>query len=405
MKIVLAPAGSHGDIRPVSLYGKRLREAGHDVVGFAPPESRPWFEHLGIPFTSNGLNIRELTLHYSRHIVDRPLSSVPVFLSLLRRELKVQFERLLAFCRGADCIIGAGLQAAGSSVAEYYGVPYRLVIGVPQIIASPDHPPVFWPCPGSPRAVNYLLWRIDRVAGRLAFGGAVSAYRSSAGLPRRHVYTCVMRRTLLTCYPAFWRSSTTADIDLVQCPFWHDSESGEPAAEPRAFVESGNPPVYFGFGSMPGRNAKATERAIAETVDKTGIRAVVCRGWAGLRETLEHPRIRVIEHADHGRLFPLCAAVVHHGGAGTTSAAARAGVPQVIVPHLLDQYYWGRKVRELGIGPRPVPRSRLSAATLTRAVRNVLEDSGIRQRAVELGARLRMRDGLREAVERFGEWF
>jgi vancomycin aglycone glucosyltransferase len=243
--------------------------------------------------------------------------------------LRAQFAGLPDATAGADLIVGAGLQMAAPSVAERHGVPYRYVAYAPLVFPSADYPPFMLPLPELPRWVNRLLWAL-----------AVSGYELGPALP--------------------------------------------PKLE--AFLANGPPPVYLGFGSMTDTDPAATTRVLVEAVERAGCRALVSEGWAGLGWTPLPEGVLSIGSVSHARLFPRTAAVVHHGGAGTTATAARAGVPQIVVPHVFDQIYWGRRVAALGLGPPAIPRTQLTAERLADAIREALENEVIRERASQLGA-------------------
>jgi UDP:flavonoid glycosyltransferase YjiC (YdhE family) len=181
--------------------------------------------------------------------------------------------------------------------------------------------------------------------------------------------------------------------------FLDEGQDWQPPASLQAFLEAGEPPVYVGFGSMAGRNPEAFTRMVVEAVSRTRRRTVLQSGWAGMgsKDLPEH--IHLLESAPHRWLFPCMGTVVHHGGAGTTAESLRAGVPTVIVPHIADQPYWGARVAALGVGPRPIPRPRLTAQRLAEAIRQAAEDEAMRQRAAELGAKIRAEDGIQAAVE------
>ena len=168
-----------------------------------------------------------------------------------------------------------------------------------------------------------------------------------------------------------------------------------------AFLDEGPPPVCIGFGSMTNRDPTELARTVARALDLTGQRAVVLTGWGGLPPG-ELPReIFAIDSVPHDWLFPRVAAVVHHGGAGTTAAGLRAGVPTIIVPFFADQFFWGKRVFDLGVGPRPIPRKRLDADTLATAIWAATTDPDMHGRASALSERIRAEDGVARAVATF----
>lgn len=138
----------------------------------------------------------------------------------------------------------------------------------------------------------------------------------------------------------------------------------------------------------------------------SGQRAVFITGWSGLKDVNVPEYIYAIDKAPHGWLFEQVAGVVHHGGAGTTAAGLRAGKPTLIVPHMADQPFWGRRIMQLGVGPRPIARPSLSAERLAAALRTLLQDTAMRRKAEHLGELIRGEDGVSrgvEAIEKFSK--
>jgi vancomycin aglycone glucosyltransferase len=165
--------------------------------------------------------------------------------------------------------------------------------------------------------------------------------------------------------------------------------------ELRAFLDAGDPPIYFGFGST--RATHDLGRVMIEAARALGRRAIVSRGWADLAPLDGEPDCLSIGEANLQALFTRVAAVVHHGGAGTTTLAALAGAPQVVIPQMYDQHYWARRVREIGIGAAHAPGAP-ETASLTRAINEALRpDVADRARSVAVAVR---RDGADVAAER-----
>jgi UDP:flavonoid glycosyltransferase YjiC (YdhE family) len=154
------------------------------------------------------------------------------------------------------------------------------------------------------------------------------------------------------------------------------------------FLDAGPPPVYFGFGSMPDPEPARTTGRLLAAIARLGCRALVSRGWAGLGDGPLPDGVMAIDTVSHASLFPRLRAIVHHGGAGTTHTASRAGVPQIVVPHVLDQFYFARRVQGLGVAPPAIPRARLSVTRLAAAVRDTLESQHLGARAADLARQL-----------------
>jgi sterol 3beta-glucosyltransferase len=165
------------------------------------------------------------------------------------------------------------------------------------------------------------------------------------------------------------------------------------------FLEAGPPPVYIGFGSMSNRDPETMTHIALAALKQSGQRGLIATGWGGLRSADLPDSVFRLKSIPHDWLFPRVAAVVHHGGAGTTAAGLRAGVPSVLVPHFGDQPFWAQQVARLGVGPRPVPRRKLTAERLATAITTAVTDKTIRARAVALSERIRAENGVARAVE------
>ncbi|GMH36151.1 hypothetical protein BSKO_04019 [Bryopsis sp. KO-2023] len=174
----------------------------------------------------------------------------------------------------------------------------------------------------------------------------------------------------------------------------------EPLAK---FLEEGKPPVYIGFGSMVIPDAEAVNKCIEEAVEnlsEIGVRALVSKGWGGLGEGIDHPNVHLLDNCPHDWLFPRCSGVVHHGGAGTTSAGLLAECPTFVVPFFGDQPFWGEACHKAGVGPQPVAIDDLTSSVLTKALKDMRSPEIIEQVKV-VAEKIRAEDGVKQAVEAF----
>jgi sterol 3beta-glucosyltransferase len=171
-----------------------------------------------------------------------------------------------------------------------------------------------------------------------------------------------------------------------------------PPEDLAAFLEAGDAPVYIGFGSMAGRDPEKKANIIIEALQKTNLRGVIATGWGGLDAGKLPDTIFKIDKVPHSWLFPRVAAVVHHGGAGTTAAGLRAGCHTVICPFTVDQPLWGARVHALGVGSEPIPQKKLTADNLAEALRQVTSDPLIREKAEILGEKIRAEGGIANAI-------
>src|SRR6266511_1795396 len=167
---------------------------------------------------------------------------------------------------------------------------------------------------------------------------------------------------------------------------------------PRPLPRFGPAPGLRGVRKHDRPRTGACGRIVLEALRRAECRAVVLSGWAGLAGVTDPPRVHFVDSVPHNWLFPKTAAVVHHWGAGTTHAGLLAGAPTVVVPFFTDQPFWGARVADLGVGPRPIPRSDLSVDRMAASLRRTTRDSGMRVRARVIGERIRAEDRVAQAV-------
>lgn len=194
-------------------------------------------------------------------------------------------------------------------------------------------------------------------------------------------------------------SDWDADVHVTGYWFLDSSEGWSPPDELEGFLMSGPPPVYIGFGSMGNRKPQETADLVVRALERCNQRAVLLSGWGGMQSEDLPDSMFMIDSIPHTWLFPRMAAIVHHGGAGTTAAGLRAGVPSIVVPFFGDQPFWGQRVMELGVGPAPVPRKSLTVERLASAIEKAVSDQEMHLRAAQLGEKIRAEDGVARAVE------
>jgi vancomycin aglycone glucosyltransferase len=240
------------------------------------------------------------------------------------------------------------------------------------------------------RLANRLLWWLTDKTLSVFVRRDLNRGRAALGLPpvRDPVDHVLGQRPLMAVDHALAPMPGDGRIpcDQIRCLHPHVAESLPAKLE--AFLEQGPKPVYLGFGSMPDPDPARTTQRMLEAVRGLGCRALISRGWAGLGDGPLPEGIMAVDPVAHASLFPRTAVVVHHGGAGTTHTAARSGVPQIVVPHVLDQFYYARRIVDLGVGPPGIPRARLGVERLTETLRATLDNEHVEQRARELGEAL-----------------
>ena len=399
MDVVLVSYGSMGDVRPLLALGLALHARGQRVRVCAPPESRAMFAEAGLRFTALGSNVRRLMDARAGQFVGRPLAAIVPMTRVLRPEIEAQFRRLPALIKGADLVISAGLALAVPSVAEACRVPYRYAVSIPALLPSRCHAPVMLPWQNLPPIGNRILWRMAGSLLDLDLGRLLNQHRRALGLGRlAHVMPHLTRNLIVAADREIAPLPPEAPPDCRQTGYWHAPPTDALPPRIEDFLAQDPLPVYFGFGSMGDPAPQETVSILRQAAAQAGVRAIIQSGWAGWRFASDADSLCVTGPLAHERLFPRVAAVVHHGGAGTVMTAARAGIPQLIVPHLLDQYYWGQRIRRLGIGPPSIPRNRLRAERLARALRLMVASPAMGDKARALAPPLQDRNGARDAA-------
>jgi UDP:flavonoid glycosyltransferase YjiC (YdhE family) len=384
VNVCVATYGSRGDVQPIIALCLALRSEGHRVLLAAPPENRKWVRSYGLSFVPLGDPFMDFA---ERHPdVHSPLTAPPFF-RFLRAQARRQFVQLPEIVRGADLVLGCSLTFALPSVAEALSVPYRYVVFCPQVFPSAAHPSLFSRNHRMPALVNRLTWRVDALADRLLFRPLLDRNREKLGLGAISGTTIdhlLGDRPLLAAESIL--APLPADLRLPVLRIGYPRlAGGEGLSRPlERFLDEGPAPVYFGFGSMPYSNRAKILSGVRASARRAHVRLVISWG----QEARVGEDGYLVGPVNHERLFRKTAMVIHHGGAGTTTTAARAGVPQILAPHILDQFYWARRVQDLGLGPAPLDRRRLRVAQIAGRIRAVAADDRYRQRARETADRL-----------------
>lgn len=411
MRVSIITYGSLGDVRPLVALGAGLVRAGHGVVLPADREFRGLVERHGLEFRPLAGDVRAVTQGggAADTLFRRGANPVQLTRALVRMAQdhgEAWTREYLEASRGCDLLVAAGLGFyTGIGIAEALGIPWAGV-GLQPVGPTRAFPPPLMTPPAVrlPGAVNLALHLALMQVVWQGFRPAINrARRTVLGLPPIPLAgpgPRMMREEppLLYAYspqvvpkPADW----PAFMHVTGWWFLDERADWQPPVSLRRFLDAGPPPAYVGFGSMGGYDPAATTALVLEALG--GRRAVVSAGWGGLNASALPPSVYGLESAPHDWLFPRMAAVVHHGGAGTTAAALRAGVPSFVVPFLGDQPFWGARVHALGVGPAPLPRKDLTPSRLAAALAQ-MDDPAMRARAADLGARIRAEDGVGAAV-------
>jgi sterol 3beta-glucosyltransferase len=402
VKVVMLSVGSRGDVQPLVAFGAGLRAAGHDVRICTHPGFRELVEGQGLAFAplAEGALSRQAG-EEGRRWAERSSKWMPTWVGLIRDARTVARRRLsdaAAGCEGADVIVATNLtQLMGWQLSRELSVP---------LVRALLHAPSYWMARRSRPRVAHAVRQVAWLAARPWLNAVRRDALGLPPLPLAEPFEGLNREghlVLLPFSPSVFPKPTGwgAATEVTGYWFLDSAVDPEPSAALRAFLTAGSAPVYVGFGTQIDHDPPRTTAIVVEALRRARRRGVLQRPAEALEGVSLGDDMLAIESVPHDWLFSRCAAVVHHGAAGTTASALRAAVPSVIVPHNSDQYSWARRMNELGVSPPPIPKRRLSVERLWDAIAQATTDERFRASAVGLAGQIRNEDGIGRAVEAF----
>ena len=404
--------GTRGDVQPAIALGKSLHQRGHTVRILAGANFAGWIQQHGLIPLPTRIDMQALMASQGgRDWVEKghnPVMQMRIMGQLLDKHGMQIARDAWKACQGSDLIVS-------SFTSDVYAVGMAEKLGVAHV-SAPLQPTLFTtkdgrvllnaPLPNRNSWINYFFGRlfIETAAWSL-YGDIANRTRTELlGLPaqtRAENRADRQKMTIIHGYsphvvphPDDWPDN----FHTAGYWFLDEHEQWQPPGDLLDFLGAGSPPVAIGFGSMTGRNPRKMNDLVLEAVQMSGQRAILLSGWAGLGEMQLPKTVLQLPAAPHSWLFPKMAAVVHHGGAGTTAAGLRAGTSSIVVPHFADQPFWGQRVASLGVGPKPITRPKLTAHKLADGIDTAVSHQTMRQNAAALGEEIRAEDGIGKAV-------
>lgn len=410
MHISIITIGSRGDVQPYIALGIGLHKAGHQVQIVADDFYKDSIIKRDLSFAPIFTNPKK----FFDEDIFKVGKNIFRFSKCIREQYKIighrHFNEVLNALDDVDLILFSPLASAAFHIAELKKI---LCVGAylqPVTPTKEFSPTFFHELPSwTPlrKIINRLLFRLNN---------KIYFY-----LIKDVINKC--REEILELPPLPWRVYSNADLSdmpilygfsnhVIQRPddwkenihvtgYWFLESKSDwvPPEDLVKFINAGNPPVYFGFGSMIDKEISTVTNIIVESIKRTNQRGILSSGWSELSKLKLPPNLFLVNDVPHDWLFPKMAAVVHHGGAGTTAAGFKAGVPAIVIPFSFDQPFWGNKVFKLGVGPKPIPRERLTVNKLADAINSVLSSARYKTNAKELGKKIRSEDGISNAVK------
>jgi len=416
MKIGLQTWGSDGDINPFIALAGGLAAAGHQVnLAITAAERKDYggyAQRLGFTLkpvayiTQDEETMTRMSI--AMRGITQPLAQAKFILhEMFEPNVEALYATAQELAAENELLVGHFALHPLQLAAAKAGKPYATVSlnhsAIPSRHRSPPMVPNLGPW------LNPLLWKLaGHLLNRILLPG-VNRLRQREGWPAACDYREVVESplcNLIAISASFCPKPDDWGDNQQVCGFFALPDIARPWVMPdslKQFLAAGEPPVYLTFGSMlgvehdPARIAETT-RLLVGAAQAAGCRAIVQSRWDSVADIAEDPTLYRIGPAPHGPIFPRCAAIVHHGGAGTTQTASLYGKPQVIVAHIADQYFWADELKRLGVAGKRLDRRKVDADSLGLAIREVLDSPGMAHRARLLGEQLATEDGVGHAV-------
>lgn len=405
MNITILTFGSRGDVQPFLPLSLGLMSRGHKVILAAPARFKSLIEEHSITFFPLAGDPDEL----SRRLNDAGYNFFKLMKELMSHAVDIGAEMMRQTdeaCRDADLIIHTFAHAVGAhTLAREKNIPDIHIQTFPMFTPTGDYPNISLPNLGN-RFLNRLTHTASVKITELTSSLGFEQVRRRAGLPKRKLYSPFRDSPprLETPILCAWSPSLippSSDwnprVHVTGYYFFLHNHSYVPPNELNKFLEAGKPPVCISFGSMVHKDAEKIDEIIRKSLKRTNNRGVMLSGWGSAKRESTSDLL-YLESAPHDWLLLKCKMLIHHGGAGTISAALRAGIPQVVVPFMADQPFWGSRVNAVGVAPKPVRVNQLSVEKMAIAIAKA-ESKNILKRAQLTGQAIRSEDGVINAVK------
>lgn len=406
MNITILTYGSRGDVQPFLALAVGLQKIGHHVRLAAPHRFADFVAGYNIPFAPLAGDPEEISKRFN-DAGHNPLKMVSGIRDYVN-SIAVDVSRgAFAACDDADLIVHSFLFTTGAhSFAYKRGIPDVSIQTFPIFAPTREYPPVAMSSLPTGLLSYFGHWLNTQV---FWYGGnsgyhqlrkqhpdifSLDLFWPFADRPPHHSTPLLfaVSPTVLPPAPEWTNRAHVTGYFFLDSPTDY-----QPPSELTHFLEAGPAPVCVTFGSMINRSSEFITQSVMDAIRKNGQRAIVLTGWDGWKGKTSSDDFLFLESAPHDWLFPRCRAVIHHGGAGTTAASLRAGIPNIVIPFAGDQMFWGKRVHVIGAGPSQIPVKHLTTARLSSALADA-EDQTLQRCAHQIGSAIRQEDGVGEAI-------
>ncbi len=416
MKIVIITAGGRGDVQPYVALGSGLKKAGYSVRMPAAEEFRELIIESGLEYIkTNSVEPQEFLRSLEMKEAAKNKNKL-LFLSTMFKALKPMMEDIFnetwEACQGCDLVITTMGPMGAHDSAEKLGIPCIHTLLLPVCPTSEFQSP-FTPGFFNLGVYNKITHKLTEQIVWQPFRSIINSWRKDVLDLKPSDFWGIYRRVYNGGVPVisgFSQSIIPGHKDWPESVkisgywFLNEAEGWQPPEGLNEFINAGAPPVYIGFGSMVDKEPERISKIAIDALRLSGQRGILSAGWNGLGVKNLQETVFSIGSIPHAWLFKRMAAIVHHGGAGTTAAALHSGVPQIITPFFCDQPFWAERVFKLGVGPKSIPYSKLTAEKLAELIGKTVSNKEMKAKAELIGKTIDTEDGVQTAVNIIEEY-
>ncbi|GIU53718.1 glycosyltransferase [Shewanella sp. KT0246] len=411
MNILLLTIGSRGDIEPFIALGVSIQAQGHQVYVCTHERFQSIVEKHGLNYQYLSNELFKLMEGGSVESMGSLFKGIKTAIRLMKLAKPINEQLMVDSIKAGievepKLVIYHPKCIVAPSIAEKFNVPAVMALLQPMLVKTSDFPLIG--LPNISGITNRLSYRLASLGFKPYLKQLNLLRNSFLNLPKLSDKADVLSMNTGKAIPvlhAFSKHIVTRPQDWPQSTaitgYWFLQKQNDYSPEKTItdFMADGKPPIYIGFGSMSGKDPVKTARLVIDAVIKAKVRAIIVTGWGGLKLDDVPSQVLVTDAVPHDWLFPQVAAVVHHGGAGTTAAGLKAGKPTLICPFFADQPFWGEKIAALGLGPTPIKQKNLTVDNLAEGILQMVTDQQMQQRAQQVAELLSQEDGIENAIK------
>jgi UDP:flavonoid glycosyltransferase YjiC (YdhE family) len=390
MKISIVTFGTQGDIHPSLALAIGLKRRGHEVTLCTSPDYEEFVKSYDCSFKSFGDNFKEYVMQQKK--TSNKLKVVINLFKFVRRDMIKQIDCLTEVLKGFDLIIGTSFIISASTVADYLNISYQSVTFFPTMLGRN----------------NNFAWRLQMKSIDFIFKRLLNKKRAEIKLkPVKNVSLKILGNVPIVASDIPLMSvPENVKFKYIQTGYMYLKNKAEKLNdEIENFLQSGPTPIFIGFGSMSMDNPTALKasKLFVQVAESLKLRFIIQKAWSGLKDLSDHKNCIFVDDVSYELLFPRVAIAIHHGGAGTVQMAARAGVPQMIIPFMNDQFNWRVQIVKLGLGPYTRVMQTLTAKSLSKSISECLTNEKYRKKAKEIAETVKKIDGIELTVNAIEE--